>query len=44
MNSIMKVQPKLVAEYRDLVIRCLDDEDMTIRVRALDLLGGMVLN
>ncbi|PRP80441.1 delta adaptin [Planoprotostelium fungivorum] len=42
LNNIMKVHPKAVAEHRDLVLRCLEDADMTIRLRALDLLEGMV--
>lgn len=39
----MKIHPKAVAEHRDLVINCLDDDDTTIRMRSLDLLEGMVL-
>jgi AP-3 complex subunit delta-1 len=39
----MKIHPKAVAEHRDLVVNCLDDEDITIRLRALDLLEGMVI-
>ncbi len=42
LNNIMKIHPKAVAEHRDLVLACLDDEDVTIRLRALDLLTGMV--
>jgi len=42
LNNIIKVQPKAVAEHRDLVMNCLDDEDINIRLRALDLLEGMV--
>jgi hypothetical protein len=42
MNNIMKVFPKGVAEYRDLIVNCLEDEDVTIRIRALDLLAAMV--
>ena len=42
LNNIMKVHPKAVGEHRDLVIQCLDDDDVTIRFRALDLLEGMV--
>ena len=38
----MKIHPKAVAEHRDLVLTCLDDEDVSIRQRALDLLSGMV--
>ncbi|ELR18756.1 adaptin subfamily protein [Acanthamoeba castellanii str. Neff] len=42
LNSIMKVHPKAVGEHRDLIIKCLEDPDITIRLRALDLLTGMV--
>eukprot|EP00026_Physarum_polycephalum_P000665 Phypoly_transcript_00666.p1 GENE.Phypoly_transcript_00666~~Phypoly_transcript_00666.p1 ORF type:complete len:1220 (+),score=294.05 Phypoly_transcript_00666:473-3661(+) len=42
LNNIMKIHPKAVAEHRDLILTCLDDEDVTIRMRALDLLTGMV--
>ena len=40
--NIMKTHPKAVLEHRDMVIYCLDDDDLTIRQRALDLLTGMV--
>ena len=39
----MQIQPKLVAEYKDLVLECLNDEDITIRQRALDLLSIIYL-
>eukprot|EP01117_Protostelium_nocturnum_P002810 TRINITY_DN13730_c0_g1_i1.p1 TRINITY_DN13730_c0_g1~~TRINITY_DN13730_c0_g1_i1.p1 ORF type:complete len:1096 (-),score=278.81 TRINITY_DN13730_c0_g1_i1:141-3428(-) len=42
LNNIMKVHPKAVSEHRDLVLACLEDADITIRLRALDLLEGMV--
>ena len=42
MNNIMRVFPKGVAEHRDVVVSCLEDEDVTIRMRALDLLSSMV--
>lgn len=42
LNSIMQIHPKAVAEHKDLVLNCLDDDDVTIRLRALDLLEGMV--
>lgn len=42
LNNIMKIHPKAVAEHRDLVLNCLEDEDTSIRLRALDLLEGMV--
>jgi hypothetical protein len=40
--NIMQAHPKAVTEHRDMVIWCLNDEDITIRLRALDLLTGMV--
>ena len=40
--NIMKVHPKAVREHRDLVINCLDDQDITIKTRALELVPGMV--
>ncbi len=32
----------MVSEYKDVVLQCLKDEDVSIRMRALDLLNGMV--
>jgi AP-3 complex subunit delta len=34
--------PKLVAEHNDVILACIDDNDVSIRMRALDLLVGMV--
>src|SRR3990167_6266145 len=39
---LMKIAPKAVQEHKDTVLACLDDEDITIRQRALDLTVGMV--
>lgn len=38
----MKSYPKAVAEHKELVLRCLADDDVTIRTKALELLTGMV--
>jgi AP-3 complex subunit delta len=38
----MRSHPKAVVEHRDLVLKCLSDADETIRLRALELLTGMV--
>ena len=38
----MTIAPKAVQEHKDTVLACLDDEDVTIRLRALDLIIGMV--
>ena len=40
--NLMASHPKAVVEHRDIVIRCLNDDDVTIRTRALELLAGMV--
>jgi AP-3 complex subunit delta-1 len=42
MSKIMDIFPKGMLEHRDLILSCLDDEDVSIRIRALDLLVGMV--
>jgi len=42
-GSLMTSNPKVLnsAEYRPLILACLSDEDVTIRMRALDLLYGV---
>ena len=42
MGKILKTHPKSVQAHKDLVLSCLDDKDESIRLRALDLLYGMV--
>ncbi|OQR74719.1 AP-3 complex subunit delta-1 isoform X2-like [Tropilaelaps mercedesae] len=42
MAKILKTHPKTVQSHKDLVLQCLDDKDESIRLRALDLLYGMV--
>jgi AP-3 complex subunit delta len=42
MSKILKTHPKSVQAYKDLILVCLDDKDESIRLRALDLLYGMV--
>jgi AP-3 complex subunit delta-1 len=39
--GLMKSAPRVVAEHRELVLACLMDEDVTIRLRALELVCGM---
>lgn len=41
-NKIVLTHPQLVAEQEDVIIDCIDSEDMTIRMKALDLVQGMV--
>ena len=42
MGKILKTNPKSVQGHKDLIMQCLDDGDDSIRLRALDLLYGMV--
>nr|CAD7586612.1 unnamed protein product [Timema genevievae] len=42
MSKILKTHPKSVQAHKDLIMQCLDDKDESIRLRALDLLYGMV--
>ncbi|XP_040582219.1 AP-3 complex subunit delta-1 [Lepeophtheirus salmonis] len=42
MSKILKTHPKSVQGHKDLILRCLDDSDDSIRLRALDLLYAMV--
>ncbi|KAL8577686.1 AP-3 complex subunit delta-1 [Nucella lapillus] len=42
MSRILASHPKSVQGHKDLVLQCLDDKDESIRLRALDLLYGMV--
>lgn len=42
MSKILAVNPKAVQVHKDIVIQCLDDKDESIRLRALDLIVGMV--
>ncbi len=40
--NLMKCSPRSVVDHRDLVLRCLNDDDITIRTKSLELLGGIV--
>ncbi|XP_068728186.1 AP-3 complex subunit delta-1-like [Montipora capricornis] len=42
MSKILSVNPKAVQAHKDIVLQCLDDKDESIRLRALDLIVGMV--
>lgn len=39
--NLLKSSPRSVVEHRDLILLCLDDEDTTIRIKALDLVVGI---
>ncbi|EDV21570.1 uncharacterized protein TRIADDRAFT_29995, partial [Trichoplax adhaerens] len=42
MSKILKAHPKAVQAHKDMILRCLDDKDESIKLRALDLLSGMI--
>merc|ERR1719466_754955 len=42
MSKILKTNPKAVQAHKDLILQCLEDKDESIRLRALDLIFGMV--
>ena len=41
-NKIVTTHPGLVSRQQDVILRCLDDPDVSIRLQALDLATGMV--
>ncbi|KAI9676619.1 MAG: AP-3 complex subunit delta [Trizodia sp. TS-e1964] len=41
-NKIVVSHPHLVASHQDVILNCIDDDDISIRMRALDLVVGMV--
>ena len=41
-NSLSYVYIYLSLLFRDMIMDCMDDEDDSIRLRALDLISGMV--
>ncbi len=40
--ELLKSSPVAVVEHRELILRCLEDEDITVRSRTLELLSGVV--
>lgn len=42
MSRLRSTHPKLIAENKDIILECIDDHDFSIRLRALDLVVGMV--
>ncbi|KAK1968445.1 Adaptor protein complex AP-3 delta subunit [Colletotrichum sublineola] len=41
-NKIVVTHPFLVAQQEDVILECIDSPDITIRIKALDLVQGMV--
>lgn len=42
MKKMLQIHPKSVRAHQDIILGCLEDKDESIRLRALDLLYGMV--
>jgi AP-3 complex subunit delta-1 len=42
LNNLMDHYPRIIADIKDTILACLNDEDITIRFRALDLICGVV--
>jgi len=42
LKLLLPIRPSTILSYRDVVLTCLDDPDLSIRRRALDLISGMV--
>lgn len=42
LHRLMRKYPRAVSEHKDLVLQVLEDEDPTIRMRALDIITSMV--
>ncbi|CAI5745231.1 unnamed protein product [Peronospora destructor] len=42
LGNLMKSHPYVVKEHQELIVECLAVDDITIRMRALELLSGMV--
>lgn len=43
-NKIVVTHPWLVAQQEDVILECIDSADISIRIKALDLVQGMVSN
>lgn len=41
-NKIVLTHPWLVAQQEDVILECIDSADISIRIKALDLVQGMV--
>eukprot|EP00657_Telonema_sp_P-1_P006815 TRINITY_DN2625_c0_g1_i1.p1 TRINITY_DN2625_c0_g1~~TRINITY_DN2625_c0_g1_i1.p1 ORF type:complete len:626 (-),score=178.02 TRINITY_DN2625_c0_g1_i1:105-1982(-) len=39
--NVIKTHPRMIAPHKDVILSCLDDEDVTIRMRVLELLAGV---
>jgi AP-3 complex subunit delta len=42
LNNVLTEYPKYIVDLKDTILECLDDDDITIRYRAIDLICGVV--
>ncbi|GIQ87105.1 hypothetical protein KIPB_009077, partial [Kipferlia bialata] len=42
LSKVLAVHPRIVAEQKPMIMDCLDDPDVTIRIQALGLVAGLV--
>lgn len=42
LSKIIKIHPEFVNSHQDIILECVDDPDLTIRERALDMISGVV--
>ena len=40
--KLMKSHPRSIVDHRELLLNCLDDDDITIKMKALELIAGIV--
>lgn len=40
--SLMRSNTKCIIDHRDIILKCLEDDDITIRLKSLELLAGIV--
>lgn len=42
LSKIIKIHPEFVDSHQDIILECVDDPDLTIRERALEMISGVV--
>jgi AP-3 complex subunit delta-1 len=42
LGKLLPIRPRAVTEHRDVILECLEDKDISIRMRALEIVTGMV--
>lgn len=41
-SKVVKIHPQFIGEHEDVVLECIDDADLTIREKVLEMLSGLV--